>query len=165
VDLLSINSGMVVWSVIVFLLLLVILGKFAWKPLLTAIDEREKGIKDAQDAAENAQKNAEEKLAQLNSRLEKAQNEAENILSTAKTQAEKTAEMLKKEAGEEAQKMLDTAKKTIEAEKQHAFNELRKEVAELAVGAANKIIKANLDAGKQQELVDHYIKEMPNKLN
>lgn len=164
-DLLSINQGMVYWTVLVFLLLVVILGKFAWKPLLAAIDAREAKISGDLEKAENAKKEAEENLASLNKRLAEARVEADEIVSTSRSAAEKIAEKLKQDAKDEAAKILEKAQATIQAEKDSALNELRKEVAELAVGAANKIILANLDAKGQQTLVDEYIKEMPNKLN
>lgn len=164
-DLLSINSGMVVWTVFVFVLLLIVLKKFAWGPMLSAIDEREAKISGDLEQAEKAKLEASESLATLNKRLEDARTEADEIISTSRSAAEKLAETLKQEAKDEASKILENAQKAIKAEKDSALNELRKEVTELAVGAANKIILTNLDAKSQEELVDSYIKEMPKNLN
>lgn len=164
-DLLSINSGMVYWTVFVFTLLLVLLGKFAWKPMLAAIDEREAKISGDLEQAEKAKTEADKSLAELNKRLEDARTEADEIISTSRSAAETLAETLKQDAKDEASKILENAQKAIKAEKDSALNELRSEVAELAVGAANKIILANLDAKGQEKLVDSFIKEMPKNLN
>lgn len=164
-DLLSINSGMVYWTVFVFVLLLVLLGKFAWKPMLAAIDEREAKISGDLEQAEKAKNEADKSLAELNKRLEDARNEADEIISTSRSAAETLSETLKQDAKDEASKILENAQKAIKAEKDSALNELRSEVTELAVGAANKIILANLDAKGQEKLVDSFIKEMPKNLN
>ena len=164
-DLLSINSGMVYWTVFVFSLLVILLGKFAWKPMLAAIDEREAKISGDLEQAEKAKNDADESLAALNKRLDEARTEAEEIISASRSAAEKIAETLKQDAKDEASKILENAQAAIKAEKESALNELRKEVTELAVGAANKIILANLDAKAQEKLVDSFIKEMPKNLN
>ena len=164
-DLLSINSGMVYWTVFVFSLLVILLGKFAWKPMLAAIDEREAKISGDLEQAEKAKNDADESLAALNKRLDEARTEAEEIISASRTAAENIAEKLKQDAKDDASKILENAQAAIKAEKESALNELRKEVTELAVGAANKIILANLDAKGQEKLVDSFIKEMPKNLN
>jgi F-type H+-transporting ATPase subunit b len=164
-DLLSINGGMVYWTVFVFSLLLFVLGKFAWKPMLAAIDEREAKISGDLEQAEKAKNEADKSLAALNKRLDDARTEADEIISTSRNAAENLAETLKQDAKDEASKILENAQKAIQAEKNSALNELRKEVTELAVGAANKIILANLDAKGQEKLVDSYINEMPKNLN
>jgi len=165
VDLLSINQGMVYWTILVFVLLLILLKKFAWGPMLAAIDERESKISGDLEQAEKAKEEANKSLAELNKRLDDARTEAEKIVSDARTSAEKLAEKVTQDAKDEASKILEKAHASIQAEKESALSELRKEVAELAVGATNKIILTQLDAEKQQTLVDEYIKEMPNKLN
>ncbi len=158
--LLDINPGVVIWTTIVFLLLLWVLKKTAWKPILNALDERETFIKESLDKAENARKEAEELLRENKERLAKAEEEAQKVIEQGREYAEKVKEQILAESKDEARKMIDEAKVLIERRQDEAFAQLRSEIAVIAVGAAEKIIKETLDEEKQKELIDTYIDEL-----
>ncbi len=160
--LLSIDFGLAIWILITFLIFLGLLWKFAWGPITNALEKREQNIKESLEAAEKAMKRA-EKISREN---EEALKEAEQKAQQIRKEAIEEAEMLRKErieqAKEEADKMLERARDTIEQEKQQALNELRDEVAELAIQSASRIIDAELDEEKNTKLVDDYIRNLSN---
>ena len=136
---LNLDPGMIIWTWITFLTVLVILSKVALKPILGAIENREKTIR--------------EDLAQAQQQRE----EAQQLL-------EKHKELMAIAEGE-AQKLIEQAKAEIQHEKESALASLKAEVADLAVGAAEKIILHNLDEKKQKAIVDEYIKSLPKNVN
>lgn len=160
-DLLSVNQGMFFWSVIVFVLLVVILGKYAWKPMLKAIEDREKSIDDSLQAAETAKIEAEALLNQHKQLMADAENQASDLMKNAKEMADKQINDAKSEAQVEAKKMLDRAQTEITAEKELALKSLREEVASLVVQAAGHVISKNLDDSANKALVDNYINTLP----
>ena len=160
-DLLSINEGMFYWSLLTFLLLVFILGKFAWKPLLASIDKREKNIQDAIESAETAKIEAEALLNQHKQMIADSEAKAAELMRDAKDQAQKHIDEAKQQARQEAQKMVDQATADIEREKSAALKDLRAEVANLAIQAASKIIHQELDSDKNAKLVDEYINKLP----
>ncbi len=158
--LLSPNPGLIFWTAVTFLLLVFILSKVAWKPIVQALNEREKNIQLSIDRAEQAKKEAETILAELKAERAKAQMEAEKIVSEAKAYAEKVRAELLEKANAEARKMIDDAKADIELAKERAMEELKNTVADLAIEAATKIIQHNLDAERHKDLIADVIKEL-----
>lgn len=160
-DLLSINQGMFFWTLLVFLLLVIILGKFAWKPMLNAIDEREKGINKAKEDAEAARNDAQALLESHQKMMAESEEKAAELIRNAKSMAEAHASESKQKAQDEARLLVENARKEIEAEKDAALKSLKEEVASIAVAAASKIINQNLDEKKHKSLVDVYISNLP----
>jgi len=160
--LMRIDPGMIIWTWIVFIALLVLLGKFAWKPILKVLDDREKKIKKAIEDAEAAQKALEEAAHKQNQIIGKAEEEAVTIIQRARESASNFAMDLKNKAMHDSEKLIEQAKRAIESEKQKAVAELRTEAAEIAISAASKIIHANLDDARNRELVKEYIKQAIN---
>jgi F-type H+-transporting ATPase subunit b len=160
--LLSVDPGLFFWILIVFALFIFVLTKYAWKPVLGALEERENSIKDSLDAAEKAMARA-EKVSKEN---EAALREAELMAQKIRKEAIEEAELLRTEriekARDEANQLLEQARSSIEQEKKRALLELRDEVAKLAIQSASKIIDAELDVKKNSKLVDSYIKELSN---
>lgn len=158
----DVNPGVVFWTVVTFIVLLLVLKKFAWKPLLGALEERENSIKDSLEAAERAMQKA-KKVTQEN---EAALREAELMAQQVRREAIEEAELIRAEriekAKDEADQLLEHARNTIEQEKKRALLELRDEVAKLAIQAASAIIDTELDAEKNKKLIDKFIKELPN---
>lgn len=163
--LLDIDPGLIIWTLIIFGLLLVLLGRFAWKPIIKTLQEREEKIKNSLEEAEKARRDAEGLIAKNNEVLAQAEREAQDIARKAKETAEKLKNEIAEQAKIEAVKLLATAKKEIENEKNSALVYLKNEVAGMAVQAAGKIIAANLDAEKHKKLVDDFIKEIPTGKN
>jgi F-type H+-transporting ATPase subunit b len=160
-DLLSINHGMFFWTLLVFLLLVLVLGKFAWKPMLQAIDDREKGIKKATDDAEAAKDAAEKLLAEHKQLIADSEEKASELLRNAKAMADKQAADAKEKAQATARLMVENAEREINAQKDAALKSLKEEVATIAIAAAGKIINQNLDEAKHKTLVDEYLTNLP----
>jgi len=158
--LLDIDAGLFWWELIAFIAFVYILGKFAWRPMLNALQERENSIRDSLDAAENAMKKA-EKISKEN---EAALREAEIMAQKIRKEAVEEAELLRvdrlEKAKKEADELVEHARNTIEQEKKRALIELRKEVADLAIGAASAILDAELDSEKNRKLVDNFLKDL-----
>jgi F-type H+-transporting ATPase subunit b len=160
-SLLSVEPGLMIWTIIIFIILLLLLKKFAWKPLLKSLTDREQGIKDSIDKAEYLKQEAEKILVENKKLLAKADEESRKVLNETKELAEKMRHELLQKTNEDAQKMIAQAKSEIEREKIAALNTLKDEIANLAVQAAGKIIDENLDAAKQKKIIDSFINKIP----
>lgn len=144
--------------------LLLILRKFAWKPILGAVSEREEGIKDALASAENARKEMENLTADNERILKEARLERETMLKEAREIKAKMISDAKEEAQEQANKMIMQAQLAIESEKKSAMAELKNHVAGLSIEIAEKVVRQELsDKGRQLELVESMLGEA--KLN
>ena len=156
--------GLIFWTTIVFLLLLIVLKKYAWKPILAAVDERNKSIEDALKAADKAKK---EMLA-LNTDNERILTEAKKEWDTLLKEGREIKDNIVAEAKDKAKiesdKILITAKEQINNEKMKAITELKNQVAEMSIDIAEKILKSELsDKNKQKELIAEALKS--NELN
>jgi len=160
-SLLSPNPGLIFWTLVTFLLLLFFLRATAWKPIINALDEREKSIQAAIDRAEQARSEAEKILAENKAMLAKAQSEADRIIQESRQSAEKVRSEIIEKANMESRKMLEEAKTTIELEKQRALLALRNEVVELAIQSAERIIRQKLDAELHKEIIANTLNEIP----
>ena len=159
--LLDANVGLAVWLSIAFLLLLFLLSKFAWGPITAALSEREQTIEDSITRAEAALAEAKQLQSDNEAARRDAERQAQQILREAKEQADaqRTADLDKTKA--EIARMQEAAQAEIERQKQQALGELRAEVAALAVGAAEKILRKEIDAAEQRGLVDQFISDLP----
>ena len=155
------HVGLIIWTIITFLVVLIVLKKFAWPQLLAALDEREKRISDALAAAEQARQEAEEVLREHRQQLAAADEEARKVVAEAREAGANVRQTIVSQAREEAERMLDQARTSIESEKRAAIAELRRETANLAVQAAGALIDANLDDEKNRGLVDDFIARIP----
>lgn len=157
---LSFNTGFAIWVLISMLVFLFIMGKYAVPPILQALNDREKRIKDSLESAEKAIAKAERISEDNKKALKEAEVKAQKIRKEAIEEAEiLRAERIEK-AKKEASKLLEDARKTIEQEKKQALSELRNEVAELAIKSASIIIEAELDQKKNKKLVDNFIGDL-----
>jgi F-type H+-transporting ATPase subunit b len=159
--LLSVEPGLMIWTIIIFIILLYILKKLAWKPLINSLNNREQMIKDSVDKAERLRQEAEKMVDENRKLLEKADAESRKIINEGKEYADKVRNELLAKANQETNRMIERAKSDIEREKLSALNELKNEIANLAVGAAEKIIDENLDKKKQKKIIDSFIKQIP----
>jgi F-type H+-transporting ATPase subunit b len=141
-----------IWTIISFLILLFILKKFAWTPILAALDEREKGIKDNIEAAKAAREEAEAFLSGYRTRMAEAQAEAQGIVAKARADAEHVREELVEKAKADSQAIVDRARRQIEMESDAAIKAIRNEVADLAVVAAERIIGRTLTSDDHKRL-------------
>ncbi len=160
-ELVTPEIGLIFWSTISFLLLLFILRKFAWKPILTAVSDREEGIKNALATAENARKEIQNLTADNERILKEARTERDGLLKEAREIKENIISEAKDEAQKQAEKVIEQAKATIRAEKHAAIADLKNQVAELSIGIAEKVVRQELsDKNKQIELVEKMLKEV-----
>jgi F-type H+-transporting ATPase subunit b len=158
---LDINPGLILWTIITFILLLFILGKVAWKPLVSALQAREQGIRDALLKAEEARKESERLLTENTQAMKRANEETSRILKEGRELAEQMKNEIVAKAHESAKTMMGQAKEDIQREKETALLQLKNEVADLAMNAAEKIIDETLDEAKQKKLVDNVLKSLP----
>ena len=147
----SFDPGLIIWTTIIFTILLVVLKKFAWKPILTAVDERNRSIEEALNSAEKAK----EEMALLNADNEKILNEAkiqrDLLLKEARDIKTGIINEAKEKANNEASKILNSAKEQIENEKMKAITELKNSVATLSIDIAEKVLKRELQEKASQE--------------
>lgn len=151
---LTIDPGMYLWTVITFVLLLVILSKFAWRPILKALDDREKFISKSLKDAEQAKKDMEEMSQKQEQLIVQANDQAKEMVAKGKEAAERIAKDIEDRAQAEAQKILLNAKREIENEKEQVMSLLRIETTDLVIRATSKFIDANLDDEKNRKLID-----------
>ena len=149
--------GTIFWMVIIFGVVVFILGKFAWKPILSALNERESNIDNALRAAEQARKEVQNLKADNEKIMAEAKKEKEKILHEALELKDKIIAEAKQKADADAKSSIQHAKHQIQNEKAKAINEMKKQVAELSLMIAEKVIRKELDDDKKQH-------EMINKL-
>lgn len=155
------DPGLVIWSTLAFLILLFVLGKFAWKPIMKAIGEREQGINDAIASAEKIKA----EMAQLQNDNEKllaqAREERTQILNEAKAIKDKLINEAKEQAKVEAAKIMADTQQAIENQKMAAIIDLKNQVGNLVVEVSEKVLRRELSNKAEQE---GYIKELANNI-
>lgn len=150
-ELIKPSFGLIFWMLVAFLTLLFVLGKFAWKPIMNALSEREKSISDALDAA----KRTKEEMAQIqadNQRiLAEARNERDILLKEARDTKDKIISEAKSKAQEEADRLIKIARENIQNEKMAAITDLKNQVANLSVDIAQKLLTEELASSEKQK--------------
>lgn len=157
---LEINPGLIVWTIITFILLLIVLKRAAWKPLLGALTAREEKIRSALEHADDAHAEAKKLLEENKRQLAQAEEHSQRIIREGREMGERLKAEIVERAHASSRQMVEQAKDEIRREKETALNELRTEVADLAIVAAGRILDANLDTPKQRQLVDTVIKDL-----
>jgi len=159
-DLITPGFGLVFWTAVTFIFLLLILRKFAWNPILGAVSDREAGIKDALNLAEKAKMEMENLQADNQKLLKEARAEREAMLKEARELKNSMIESAKTEAKEEANKLVANAQAAIETEKKAAIADLKSVVAELSISIAETVVREELsDKSKQEKLVESMLKD------
>jgi len=157
-------ESLIFWTTLIFILLLVLLRKFAWNPILGAVRGRETSINDALAAAEKAKLEMQNMHADNEKLLQQARAEREAMMKEAREIKTKMISDAQEEAKSEANKIIAQAQAAIESEKKSAIAELKQQVADLSIGIAEKVVKQELsDKNKQLELVEQMLGEA--KLN
>lgn len=158
---LEINPGLIIWTIITFLILLTLLKKFAWKPIINALERREQHIHDLVEKAEKKAQEAEFIASENKKKIEEAEMKSALILKEARELGEKIKSEIIERANQQARHMLEQAKAEIEREKEAALIRLRSEVADLAILAAKKVVGDTLDENLHKKLIDSYLDELP----
>jgi F-type H+-transporting ATPase subunit b len=156
----DINGGVIIWTVVIFLVLLVVLWRLGYPELLRMVEERERRIQKQLEDAEKANTEAQRLLEEHRKQIAAARNEAQDILAKAKTVAQKEREALLAKAREEYEALLNRARKDIDAEKEKAILALRREAVELSIAAASRVIEANLDNEANRRLVTEFLESL-----
>ncbi|NAY91608.1 F0F1 ATP synthase subunit B [Muricauda sp. JGD-17] len=158
------SLGLFFWQTLLFALLLFLLWKFAWKPILKAVNDREEGIKNALDAAEEAKKEMQNVTADSEKLLKEARAERDVLLKEAREIKEGIISEAKEQSKVEGDKIIKQAQAAIESEKKAAVADIKAQVANLSLDIAEKVIKEELsDKKKQQKLIEDMLGDI--KLN
>ena len=158
------SIGLFFWQTLIFIALIFLLRKLAWKPILDAINEREDGIKSALESAEKARQEMASLQSDNEETLKKARAERDTLLKEAREIKQKLIDEAKNEANEEAKKIIVQAQETIVSEKNAAIVDLKKQVANLSVDIAEKVLEEKLSDDKDQmKLVKELVKDVKIK--
>jgi F-type H+-transporting ATPase subunit b len=155
------SAGLIFWKIVAFLIFLFLLYRFGWGPITDALQEREETIDASIRRAEKALAEAKETQAENEKARREAEREAQRILREARESAEALREEEVEKTRDKIRQMQEQAQAEIEREKQGALQELRDEVADLAIQAASKIVRDDLDDSRQRKLVHDFIDELP----
>lgn len=156
----GINSGDIIYQLAAFIILLILLRKYAFGPLMGIMKQREKHISNEIEAAEKSRKEAERFAAEQSEALKGARQDAQELIENAKKLGEQQQKEIIEAAKAEATRLKDSAVKEIQQEKDRAISALREQVASLSVLIASKVIEKELSEQDQQKLIDEYIKEV-----
>jgi len=153
----TINPGLIIWTLVVFGILMALLWKYGWPSLLKTVEEREARIAKQLADAEKANAESARLLEQHRQALATARAEAQDLMAKAKVVAQKEREQLLAKTREEQEQLLERARREIEAEKEKAILALRREAVDLSIAAASKLVEANLDSDANRRLVLEYL--------
>ena len=157
------DPGLYIWAIVVFLILLALLAKFAWGPLLDALQKREDAIRSSLDDARKAK----EEMAKLQTEsariLAEARTEAANIISSTRSDAARFADEMKQKARADADALVKSAQREIDTQTNRAIETIRREAIDLSVAVASKILRRDISTADNDRLVDDTIREMQAK--
>ena len=160
-DLLTPNGGLMFWTLVVFLFLFFILGKFVFPKITAAVEAREKALEDAIEGAKRDRDEAARILADQQKQIEAARIEAQKIIVEGRQIGEKLRADMIEETHRQQQAMLERAQREIEGAKENAIAELRREAIELAIAGASKVIEQNLDDQSNRKIVESFLASIP----
>lgn len=158
------DPGTIIWTVITFVILAFLLRRFAWKPLLQLLEERERTVKDSLEQARTARDEAERTLKKNQELLSRARGETVAIIEHGKREAEEIKNELVTRARSDAQELVEQGRKQIQFEQKQAIEALRKQVADLAIGAAERLVEISLDEAGQRKIVEDYMRDLASSL-
>lgn len=163
-ELLTPGSGLIIWQAIIFVLLFIVLSKFAWKPIVASLKEREDSIQAALDTADKARAEMAKLTADNANLLKEAREERDKMLKEAREVANRLKDEAQSDAKKAADKIITDARAAINVEKEAALRDVKTQVAMFSLEVAEKLMKKNLSSDKEQKgLVEGYIKDL--KLN
>ena len=158
----GVNLWTMIFAWVNLLILYLLFKKFLFVPIKNMIDSRQKEIDDMYENAENAQKNAKELQAQYEDKISKAEEESEQIVKSAVRRAQLKEEEILKEAGRQADRTLERAQEQIALEKKQAINDVKDQIAEVAIGIASAVIERDVSESEHKQLIDDFIGNMGN---
>ena len=159
---LTINSGLLYWTILTFLVLLIVLRWKAWGPLMNALDARAKQIQESLSKAEKVTADAEQQAEKNEAILNAARKEAQDIVAKAREAGDKLKNKLESNGKEQYEGLLEKAKEQIDAEKQKALNDIKNTVVNIAISASEKVIKRNLNNEDNKKLIEETVDQFKN---
>jgi F-type H+-transporting ATPase subunit b len=159
-DLLNPNVGLAIWTILTFVVVLLVLRRFAWKPILASMEAREAGIRRLIDDAEAARDEADRLLEEYNRRLAEAREEGRRLVAEAKESAERVRAETLDRARAEAEAIVARTGTEIDLEKKKALAEIRERAVDLAIGAAERVLEESLDDARHRRVAADYLREL-----
>ena len=159
--LMSVRINLMFWTLLIFVILYVLLRWKAFPAILGAVEQREKALQDAIDAAKRDRDEAQRLLQEHQRQIDAARGEAQKLIADGRAVAEKMRTDLIEQTHHEQQTMLERARREIETEKERAVAQLRREAVNLAIAGASKVIEQNLDNTKNRQLVEGFLASLP----
>ena len=159
--LLQFEPGLMIWTVVTFAVTFIALLLIAWKPLLRALDERERRIRESLEKAELAKAEAERAIAENQANMEASLRRSQELVAEARQEADRVRTQARDEAREESKRIIEEGRRQLEAERRATVADLRQEAAGLAISAAEQLLKRNLGEEENRQLVEEFIKQLP----
>ena len=158
--LVQLDPGLFIWTILVFLVLLTLLAKFAWKPLLQSLEARQNTITKALDDAQKAKVELERLNVESEAIIRSARGEADAIITSSRADAERLKEELRQKARTEAEGIVKNAERQIQLETARALQQIRHEAADLGVAIASKLIQRNITKEDNEKLIEDALKQL-----
>ncbi len=157
-DLFAVNPGLIFWTVVTFLTVLLVLWKFAWKPIMEGLDARNSKIEDDLEKSKQLREEAESLLNQYKNKISKAEEEAMQIMASKKKYAEEQYNKIISKADEDSKEIVEKSKQQIESAKKQAILELEKGVIHISSKIIKKILEEDVDISKHTNLIQNELK-------
>jgi F-type H+-transporting ATPase subunit b len=157
------DPGLYIWTIVTFLILLALLARFAWRPLLDALEQRQDVIRKSLDEARQAREELQRLHAESARILAEARSEAAGIISTTRSDAARFADEMKQKARADGDVLVKNAQREIDTQTLRAIDTIRREAVDLSVAVASKILRRDISAADNDKLVDDAIREMQTK--
>ena len=154
------DPGLFIWTIVTFLVLLALLAKFAWRPLLAALDSRQESIRKSLDDAQQARQELERLNKESAEIIRTARVEAESIISQGRADGERLREEVRQKARAEADHIVKNAERQIQLETGRALQQIRREAVDLSVMIASKIIQRNISKEDNERLIEDALKQI-----
>jgi F-type H+-transporting ATPase subunit b len=151
------DTGLMVWTLVIFVVLMLVLSRYAFGPITAAVEAREKALEDAIEGAKRDREAAAKLLQEHQAAIDAARGEAQKIIAEGRAVGEKMRADMIEATRKEQQDMLERARREIESEKDKAIMQLRREAVDLALAGASKVIEQNLESQKNRQLVESYL--------
>ena len=161
--LVQVDPGLFIWTIVTFLVLLALLAKFAWRPLLEALESRQSAIRKSLDDAQQAKQELERVNQESAQIVNRARVDAEAIITQSRSDGDRLREEIKQKARTEADHIVKNAERQIQLETSRALEQIRREAVDLSVMIASKIIQRNLSKEDNERLIDEALKQVESR--
>ena len=155
--------GLMFWTWLIFIVLLLVLRKWAWGPVLGALETREKRIQDALDGAAREREEAAQLLQEQRQLLEDSRDQAQQIMAESRKASERLRAELLDEARKQKDQIVENAREDIERERDHALELLRREAVDLSISAAGRVLRREVDSAENRRLVEEYLASLASE--